>query len=88
MQAQMAWILASVASSIGMGAWNCKLEALEDEQVSVATAMRRQSGRQGWTKSSLSWLGGSVQKYSDWTHLSFKIKMTSFGTTFNFGSAL
>jgi hypothetical protein len=32
--------------------------------------------RQGWTKSLLSWLGGSVQKYLDWTHLSFKIKMT------------
>jgi hypothetical protein len=31
---------------------------------------------QGWTKSSLSWLGGSVQKCSDWTHLSFKMKMT------------
>jgi hypothetical protein len=31
---------------------------------------------QGWTKSSLSWLGGSVQKCSDWTHLSFKMKIT------------
>jgi hypothetical protein len=31
---------------------------------------------QGWTKNSLSWLGGSAQKCSDWTHLSFKIKMT------------
>jgi hypothetical protein len=31
---------------------------------------------QGWTKNSLSWLGGSVQKCSDWTHLSFKMKMT------------
>ena len=27
---------------------------------------------EGWTKNSLSWLGGSVQKYSDWTRFLLK----------------
>jgi hypothetical protein len=42
----------------------------------VPAPTRLGHARKGWKKNSLSWLGGSVQKCFDWTHLSFKMKMT------------
>jgi hypothetical protein len=46
------------------------------EKEKKMTFKKKKGSDHGWTKSSLSWLGGSVQKCSDWTHLSFKMKMT------------